>query len=349
MKIAVLDDFQQVFKTLACYPRLEGHEVVTFTNAIKDPLELAERLRGFDIVVLTQQRTPLTRTTIERLDRLVMVAQTGYHTTHIDLEACTEHGILVSGASAGPSIATAELTWALILAARRHIVEEVQALKLGRWQTTIGDGLHGRTLGIYAFGKTGAMVAPVGRAFGMRVICWGRSGSLGRAAEAGFEIAKSRESLFAESDILTLHLPLNPETRGIVTSSDLALMKPSALIVNTSRSAIIETGALVQALQAGRPGAAAVDVSDDEPVTAPASEPLLSMPNVLCTPHLGYVERANYEKLFGGVVKSILAFAAGAPVDIANPDVLPLATSGGTSASSCAEQTRVRVDSTLNN
>jgi len=324
VKIAVLDDFQQVFRTLDCYPRLEGHDIVTFNDSVKDPAALAERLQGFDAVVLTQQRTPLTRATIERLDRLVLVAQTGYHTAHIDLAACTEHGILVSGASAGPSIATAELTWALILAARRHLVEEVHSLKQGRWQSTLGDGLFGRTLGIYAFGKTGAMVAPVGRAFGMRVLCWGRSGSLSRAAEAGYEVAQSRESFFAESDIVTLHLPLNAETRGIVTATDLAAMKPSALIVNTSRSAIIAAGALVQALKAGRPGHAAVDVYDNEPVTDPASEKLLSMPNVLCTPHLGYVERANYEKLFGGVVKSILAFDAGSPVDVANPDVLPI-------------------------
>jgi D-3-phosphoglycerate dehydrogenase / 2-oxoglutarate reductase len=325
VKIAVLDDFQQVFRTLDCYPGLEGHDIVTFDDSVKDPVALAERLQGFDAVVLTQQRTALTRATIERLDRLVLVAQTGYHTTHIDLAACTEHGILVSGASAGPSIATAELTWALILAARRHIVEEVQSLKQGRWQSRLGNGLFGRTLGIYAFGKTGAMVAPVGRAFGMRVVCWGRSGSLARAAEAGYEIAQSRVSFFAESDIVTLHLPLNGETRGIVTAADLALMKPSALIVNTSRSGIIAPGALIQALEAGRPGQAAVDVYDEEPVSDPASEKLLSMANVLCTPHLGYVERANYEKLFGGVVKSILAFAAGSPVDIANPDVVPIA------------------------
>lgn len=325
MKIAVLDDFQQVFRTLDCTARLDHHEVVTFLDSVKDPVALAERLRGFDAVVLTQQRTPLTRATIERLDRLVLVAQTGYHTAHIDLAACTERGILVSGASAGPSIATAELTWALILAARRHIVHEATSLKQGRWQTTIGDGLFGRTLGIYALGKTGAMVAPVGRAFGMRVVCWGRAGSLGRAADAGYEVAASRERFFAESDIVTLHLPLNDETRGIVTSADLRSMKPSALIVNTSRSGIIEPGALVRALEAGRPGHAAVDVYDEEPITDPASEKLLSMANALCTPHLGYVERANYEKLFGGVVKSILAFAAGAPVDVANPDALPAA------------------------
>lgn len=324
MKIAVLDDFQQVFRTLDCYPRLAGHEVVTFPDSVKDPVALAERLQGFDAVVLTQQRTALTRATIERLDRLKLVAQTGYHTAHIDLVACTERGILVSGASAGPSIATAELTWALILAARRHIVKEVHSLKQGHWQSTLGDGLFGRTLGIYAFGKTGAMVAPVGRAFGMRVVCWGRSGSLARAVEADYEAANSREDFFAESDIVTLHLPLNSETRGIVTAADLALMKPSALIVNTSRSGIIAPGALIQTLEAGRPGQAAVDVYDDEPVTDPSSEKLLSMANVLCTPHLGYVERANYEKLFGGVVKSILAFAGGSPVDVANPDVLPL-------------------------
>jgi D-3-phosphoglycerate dehydrogenase len=323
MKIAVLDDFQQVFANLACAAGLDGHEVVTFHDSLKEPVALAERLRGFDAVVLTQQRTPLTRATIERLDRVKLVAQTGYHTAHIDLGACTEHGIVVSGASAGPSIATAELTWALILAARRHIVDEVAALKQGRWQTTIGEGLFGRTLGIYAFGKTGAMVAPVGRTFGMRVVCFGRAGSMGRAAEAGYDVAASRHAFFAESDIVTLHLPLKDETRGLVTAADLAAMKPSALIVNTSRAGIIAPGALIQALRAGRPGQAAVDVYEEEPITDPVSEPLLSMANVLATPHLGYVERANYEKLFGGVVKSILEFVAGTPVDVANPEVLP--------------------------
>jgi D-3-phosphoglycerate dehydrogenase len=222
-------------------------------------------------------------------------------------------------------VATSELTWALILAARRHIVEEANALKQGHWQTTVGDGLAGRTLGVYAFGKIGAMVAKVGHAFGMRVLCWGREGSRARAAEAGFEVAVSRESFFAELDILTLHIPLNKETRGIVTAADLGRMKPGALLVNTSRAGLIEPGALLQALKAGRPGRAAIDVYDDEPVTNPASEKLLSMPNVLCTPHLGYVERSNYEKLYGGTIDAILGFAAGAPINVANPESMHVA------------------------
>ena len=320
MKIAVLDDYQNAVSTMSAFARLADHEVVIFRDTVKDPAALAERLQGFDAVLLTQQRTPLTRATIEQLDRLRLVAQTGRLTAHIDLAACTERGILVCGSPTGPSIPTMELTWALILASFRHIPEESLAVRQGRWQTTVGDGLHGKTLGLYAYGRIGSMVAKVAHAFGMRVLCWGRDASLARAAADGFEAAASRATFFAEPDIVTLHLPLNQETRGIVKADDLALMKPAALLVNTSRGPLIAPGALVAALQAGRPGRAAVDVYDDEPITDPSSEPLLAMPNVLCTPHLGYVERGNYEKLYGGTIDAILAFAAGAPVYVANPD-----------------------------
>jgi D-3-phosphoglycerate dehydrogenase len=214
------------------------------------------------------------------------------------------------------------LTWALILAARRNIVEESASLRKGTWQVTLGEGLAGRTLGIYAFGKIGEMMAPVGKAFGMRVLCWGREGSRARAAAAGYEVAVSQEQFFAEADILTLHIPLNDETRGIVTAEDLGRMRPNALLVNTSRAGIIATGALAQALEAGRPGRAAIDVYESEPITDPKTEALLGLPNVLCTPHLGYVERNNYEQLFGGVVEAVLAFKAGTPINLANPDVL---------------------------
>jgi D-3-phosphoglycerate dehydrogenase len=319
MRIAVLDDYQQAFATMAAFPKLEGHDVVVFNDTVKDPLALAERLRDFDAVLLTQQRTAMTRATIERLDRLRLIAQTGRLTSHIDLETCNERGILVCGTPTGPSIATMELTWALILASLRHIPEEAMAIKQGRWQTTVGDGLHDKILGVYAYGRIGSMVAKVGLAFGMRVWCWGRSGSLVRAAGDGFEAAPSRQAFFEESDIVSLHLPLNKETRGIVKLDDLRLMKPAALLVNTSRGPLIAQDDLVEALRTGRPGRAAVDVYDDEPIADPSTQPLLSMPNVLCTPHLGYVERGHYERLYAGAVDAILAFVAGAPINVANP------------------------------
>ena len=312
MKIAVLDDYQSAFVTMGAFARLAGHEVRVFTDTIKDPLALAARLQGFDAVVLTQQRTALTRATIERLDRLALVAQTGRLTAHIDLDACAAHGIEVRTSPTGPSIPTMELTWALILASMRHIPEEALAIRQGRWQTSVGDGLHGKTLGLYAYGRIGSMVARVGQAFGMRVLCWGRGASLTRAVADGFEAASSRQGFFADADVITLHLPLNAETRGIVTGDDLRLMKPTALLVNTSRGPLIAAGALVAALKAGRPGRAAVDVYDDEPITDPSREPLLAMPNVLCTPHLGYVERGNYEKLYAGTIDAILSFAGDA-------------------------------------
>ena len=322
MKIAVLDDYQHAFAAMSAFPRLAAHEVVTFADTVKDPGQLADRLRGFDVVVLTQQRTALSREVVERVSSLRLVAQTGRLIAHLDLQACTERGILVCGTSVGPSIPTMELTWALILASCRHIVEESAAIRQGRWQTTVGEGLYGRTLGVYAYGRIGSMVAQVGRAFGMRVWCWGREASLEKAAADGFDAAHSRRAFFAESDIVTLHLPLNAETRGIVTADDLAQMKTTGLLVNTSRSSLIAEDVLVSALKRGRPGRAAIDVYDEEPIVEPAGQPLLALPNVLCTPHLGYVERANYEKLYGGVVDAILGFAAGTPVNVANPEVL---------------------------
>jgi D-3-phosphoglycerate dehydrogenase len=318
MKIAVIDDYQDAFGTLWCYPKLEGHEVVVYNDTEKDSARLAERLKEAEAVILTQARSPFPRALIERLPKLRLISQTGRSTGHIDVDACTEHGIVVSAAGKATAHPTAELTWGLILAALRHIPYEVQRLREGHWQSTLGIAIQGKTLGIYAYGRIGSLVANVGRAFGARVACWGREGSRARAKEAGYEIAESRRSFFAESDILSLHLPLNPETRGIVTGEDLARMKPSALIVNTSRAAIIAEGALVQALKAGRPGYAAVDVFEEEPVIGGA-HPLLKMDNVVATPHLGYVERDNYELYYEIVVDQILAYAAGHPVNVVNP------------------------------
>ena len=321
MKIAILDDYQDVFRTLKCYPRLKGHDVAVYHDSVKEPAKLAERLKGTDAVILLQQRTPFPRAAAERATTLKVISQTGRNVNHIDVAACTEKGIIVCGSGAGQVNHTAELTWGLILSVLRHIPEEVQRLKAGRWQTTIGTTVVGRTLGIYAYGRIGSLVAKVGRAFEMKVICWGREGSTAKARADGFEIALSREALFENSDIVSLHIPLNKETRGIVKHSDLARMKPTALIVNTSRGPIIEEGALVRALKEGQPGYGAVDVFDDEPVLN-GNHPLLKMDNVVCTPHLGYVDRDTYEKYYGAAVDNLLAYAEGKPVNVLNPEAL---------------------------
>jgi D-3-phosphoglycerate dehydrogenase / 2-oxoglutarate reductase len=320
MKIAIIDDYQNAFKTLKCFPKLSGHEVVIYTDPETNLEKIAERLKDVDAVLLTQQRTAFPRALIEKLPKLKLIGQTGRAATHVDLQACTEKGIVVSAGGSGNSNATAELTWGLILSALRNLPFEVRRLKDGHWQSTLGIGVNGKTLGIYAYGKIGSIVAAAGKAFGARVVCWGREGSTGRAKAAGFEVAKSREDFFAEADILSLHLPLNKDTRGIVTGDDLARMKPTALIVNASRSGLIAKGALEEALKAGRPGRAAVDVYDQEPVLG-AEHPLLKMNNVTCTPHLGYVTRESYEEYYAVVVDDILAFAAGKPRNVLNPDV----------------------------
>ena len=321
MKIALIDDYQNAFPTLKCYAKLKDHEVVVYTDTEKEPARLAERLKDAEAVVLTQQRSRFPRAAIERLPKLKLISQTGRATAHIDVAACTERGIVVSAGGAGNPHATAELTWALILAALRHIPYEVRRLREGHWQSTLGIAVQHKTLGIYALGRIGSIVARVGQTFGARVLCWGREGSTARALEAGYEVAKSREAFFAEADILSLHLPLNKETQGIVTAADLALMKPSALLANTSRAGLIAQGALVNALKAGRPGMAAVDVYEDEPVLG-AAHPLLKMDNVICTPHLGYVEKDTYEDYYGVVVDQIVAYAAGNPINVVNPEVI---------------------------
>ncbi|MDZ4346405.1 MAG: D-2-hydroxyacid dehydrogenase family protein [Candidatus Binatia bacterium] len=321
MKIAVIDDYQNAFKTLKCYSKLSGHDVTVYTDTEKDPARLVERLKDADVVLLTQQRSAFPRAVIEGLPKLKLIGQTGRAATHVDLAACTEKGIVVSAGGSGNPTATAELTWGLILSALRNLPFEVRRLKEGHWQSTLGIAIHGKTLGIYAYGKIGSIVAGVGKAFGARVVCWGREGSTGRAKAAGFEVAKSRNEFFADSDILCLHLPLNKETRGIVTRDDLAAMKTGALFVNTSRAGLVAAGALAEALKAGRPGFAAIDVYEDEPVVG-ADHPLLKMDKATCTPHLGYVTRESYEEYYDVVVEDILAFAAGKPSHVLNLEAL---------------------------
>jgi D-3-phosphoglycerate dehydrogenase len=321
MKIAIIDDYQDAFRKLECSKKLAGHELVAFTDTEKDPAKLAARIGDAEVLVLTQQRSKLPRAVIDKLPKLKLISQTGRNSNHIDMAACTEKGIVVSAGGGGNPNPTAELAWALILASQRRIPQEVRRLQDGKWQGSVGIGLAGKTLGIYAYGRIGSLVAPVGKAFGMRVVCWGRDASLAKARAAGYEVATSREAFFAESDVISLHLPLNDGTRGIVTAEDLARMKTSALIVNTSRAPIIAKDALVAALKAGRPGRAAIDVYEDEPVMN-ANHPLIGMDNVVCTPHLGYVEEKTYEAYYGTAVEQIQAFIDGKPINVANPDVL---------------------------
>lgn len=321
MKIAIIDDYQDAFRRMKAAQQLARHELMVYTDTEKDPGKLADRLKDAEILVLTQQRSKMPRAVIEKLPKLKLISQTGRNAYHIDIEACTEKGIVISAGGGGNPNPTAELAWGLILSALRRIPQEVQRMKSGQWQGSVGTGLAGKTLGIYAYGRIGSLVAQVGKAFGMRVVCWGRDGSTGKARAAGYEVAANREAFFAESDVISLHLPLNDGTRGIVTAEDLARMKPTALIVNTSRAPIIAKDALVHALKAGRPGRAAIDVYEDEPVMN-ANHPLIGMDNVVCTPHLGYVEEATYESYYGTAVEQIVAYLAGKPINVANPEVL---------------------------
>lgn len=321
MKISILDDYQDVIRSLDCYAKLQGHDVTVWNDHSKDVDVLAGRLKDAEALVLIRERTPVCRALIERLPKLRLISHHSVY-PHIDLDACTQHGVLLcTGLHPGqPSYATAELTWGLIIAAMRHIPQEVAALKAGRWQSTVGMGLRGKTLGIFGYGRIGAVVAGYGKAFGMKVLVWGRESSLERARADGYAAAGSKEAFFEHSDVISLHLRLIDATRGIVTAADLARMKPAALMVNTSRAGLIAPGALEQALQAGRPGMAAVDVFEDEPVLG-GGHPLLKLDNAVCTPHIGYVERNGYERIFGSIFDQITAFASGKPVNMVNPEV----------------------------
>lgn len=311
MKIAILDDYQDACRTLDAWTKLAGHDVTVFRDTLKDEDALVARLKDFDALVLIRERTRLTTSLLERLPKLRALSQTGKAGAHIDVAACKRLGIAILEGSGSP-YATSELTWGLVLAAMRRIPQEVENLRKGGWQQSVGRALRGRTLGIYGFGKIGSVVAGYGRAFGMKIQVWGREGSLERAKAAGFEAAASREALFATSDVLTIHIRLAPETRGLVTGQDLALMKPNALFVNTSRAELVAPGALAAGLVAGRPGFAAVDVYEEEPVQG-AAHPLLALGNAICTPHLGYVEKDGYELYFGSAFDNLAAFAKTLP------------------------------------
>jgi len=320
MRVVIPDDYQNAVHGLACFSRLSAHDVTIFDDTVKGVDALAHRFADAEALVLIRERSAITAELLARLPRLELISQTGKGTAHIDVAACTRHGVAVAAGTGSP-YAPAELTWALILAASRRIPQQVSSLRQGRWQTSLGTGLRGRTLAVWGYGKIGSLVAGFGRAFGMHVVIWGREGSLTRARADGYAIAQDKTVFCKEADVLTLHLRLNDETRGIVAATDLQNMKPDALVVNTSRAELIEQGALVAALQAGRPGLAAVDVYEDEPVIG-GSHPLLDMDNVICTPHLGYVEKDSYELYFGQAFDHVIAFSRGQARNLVNPEVL---------------------------
>ncbi|MFM8795965.1 MAG: D-2-hydroxyacid dehydrogenase family protein [Betaproteobacteria bacterium] len=331
MNIIILDDYQDAVRKLPCAAKLEHLNAKVFTNTVKGIGQLAVRLRDAEILVLIRERTHLPRALLERLPKLRMIAQTGRIGSHIDLKACTELGIVVSEGVGSP-VAPAELTWALIMAASRRLPQYIGNLKHGAWQQSglrassmpvnfgLGKVLKGQTLGIWGYGKIGSMVAQYGTAFGMRVIVWGSEAARRRALDDGLEAASSREALFSDSDVLSLHLRLSDTTRGIVNLQDLSLMKPTSILVNTSRAELIEDGSLVAGLNRGRPGMAAVDVFESEPPLA--GHPLLRLENAICTPHIGYVERDSYEMYFSSAFDNVLNFLAGTPTHVANPEAL---------------------------
>jgi D-3-phosphoglycerate dehydrogenase len=322
MNITILDDYHDTVRTLACFSRLAGHNVTIWNDHTKDVDVLAKRLKDTEALALIRERTPVRAPLLERLGKLKIISQRSVY-PHVDVGACTRRGVILSSNMhpGRPSYATAELTWGLIIAAMRRIPQQMAALKAGKWQTGVGTGLRGRTLGIYGYGRIGAVVAGYGKAFGMKVLVWGRESSIANARADGHAGAASKQALFEESDVLTLHLRLIDDTRGIVTAADLARMQPTALIVNTSRAGLIAPGALEAALRAGRPGMAAVDVYEEEPVLG-GKHPLLALDNVVCTPHLGYVERDAYEAQFSEIFEQILAYANGKPINVVNPEVL---------------------------
>jgi D-3-phosphoglycerate dehydrogenase / 2-oxoglutarate reductase len=322
MKVSVLDDYHDTLRTLDCFTKLSGHDVEVWNDHVQDVDALAERLRETEALVLIRERTEIRAPLLRRLPKLRLISQRSVY-PHIDVDACTELGMVVSSSMhpGTPSFAAAELTWALVLAAMRQLPQQVAALKAGTWQVGVGDTLRGKTLGVYGYGRIGSAVAGYGEAFGMNVWVWARSGSRERARSDGYTVAPSKEAFFSECDVLSLHMRLVDATRGIVTAGDLARMKPTALLVNTSRAPLIEPGALVTALERGRPGMAAVDVYEEEPVLD-ARHPLLAMENVVCTPHIGYVTRDEYEVQFSDVFDQIVAYAAGTPINVVNPRVL---------------------------
>ena len=331
MNIIILDDYQDAVRKLKCASILEPLAAKVFTNTVKGIGQLSVRLRDAEVLVLIRERTQFPKQLLEKLPKLKLISQTGKVGSHVDVETCTQLGIAVAEGTGSP-VAPAELTWALIMAAMRRLPQYIGNLKHGAWQQSglkaasmpqnfgLGLVLKSRTLGIWGFGKIGQIVAGYGKAFGMQVIVWGSEASRERAREAGYLAAPSRESFFEVCDVLSLHLRLHDATRGIVTLESLSRMKPTALLVNTSRAELIEEGALVSALNRGRPGRAAVDVFESEPILQ--GHPLLRLENAVCTPHIGYVESDSYELYFKAAFENVVNFIAGTPTNIVNPEAL---------------------------
>lgn len=331
MNIVILDDYQDAVRKLDCASKLQDYPAKVYTNTVKGIGQLAVRLKDADVLVLIRERTHITRALLEKLPRLRLIAQTGRVGSHIDIAACTERGIAVAEGVGSP-VAPAELTWALLMAAMRRLPQYIGNLKHGAWQQSglktvslpsnfgVGMVLRGKTLGLLGYGKIARLVAGYGQAFGMRVIVWGRESTCAHAQADGLEVASTREALFAESDVLSLHLRLCEETAASVSLADLSLMKPTALIVNTARAELIETDALIAALNRGRPGMAAVDVFESEPILQ--GHALLRLENCVCTPHIGYVEQSSYEMYFGAAFDNVVNYLQGKPSHIVNPDAL---------------------------
>lgn len=322
MKVTILDDYFDTLRHLPCFARLKDHAVTIWNDHVQETGALAERLADTEALVLFRERTRIEADLLERLPRLKLISQRSVY-PHVDVDACTANGVLLCSNmhSDTPSYAAAELTFGLILAAMRQIPQQMAALQAGSWQIGVGHTLRGKTLGIHSYGRIGAAVAGYGREFGMSVLVWGGEESCRRARDEGFEVAANREDFFSQSDVISLHIRLKPDTRGGVSAADLASMKPDSLLVNTSRAGLIEPGALEAALRNGRPGMAAVDVYDDEPITD-GNHPLLKMPNVVCTPHIGFVTRDEFEIQFSDIFDQIVAYAAGEPINMINPEVL---------------------------
>ena len=325
MNITILDDYFDTVRTLPCFSKLHGHAVTIWNDHVEDTPTLADRLQHTEALVLIRERTGIQAPLLQRLPRLKLISQRSVY-PHIDIETCTRLGVIVSSSQhpGTPSYAAAELTWALVLAAARQLPRQVAALKAGTWQIGVGTTLRHKTLGIFGYGRIGAAVAGYGRAFGMNVLVWSSEASRERARQDGYQVAVSKQDLFQDSDVVSLHLRLFPATRGIVTAADLACMKPTAILVNTSRAPLIGSGVLEQALRAGRPGMAAIDVFETEPLTDP-THPLLTMDNVICTPHIGYVTKDEYQTQFTDIFDQIIAYAAGGPINVVNPEVLAAA------------------------
>jgi D-3-phosphoglycerate dehydrogenase / 2-oxoglutarate reductase len=322
MNVAILDDYFDTLRTLPSFRKLDGHRVTVWTDHVQDVDALAQRLAHTEALVLIRERTQIRSELLQRLDTLRLISQRSVY-PHIDIDACTRLGIIVSSNlhSDTPSYATAELTWALILAAMRQLPQQMHSLRAGGWQKGVGSTLRGRTLGIHGYGRIGRTVADYGRAFGMKVLVWASEASRQRAASDGFVVADNQRAFYAACDVVTLHMRLVPATRAVVTYQDLGCMQPTALLVNTSRAGLIAPNALLEALRAGRPGMAAVDVYEHEPLRDP-SHPLLTLPNVVCTPHIGYVTRDEFDLQFSDVFDQIAAYANGSPINVVNPDAL---------------------------